>query len=72
MATKTPAQVSSLSTLVLTFLIFTPVTLSNGVTLSRDSLMDTLFNQSILAIKENRTQDMSALAQILALLNGRC
>lgn len=51
---------------------FTPVTLSNGVTLSRDSLLDTLFMQSTLAIKENRTQDMVALAQILALLNGRC
>lgn len=51
---------------------FTPVTLSNGVTLSRDSLLDTLFSQSLLAIKENRTQDMAALASILALLNGRC
>jgi hypothetical protein len=51
---------------------FTQVTLSNGVTLDRDSLLDTLFMQSVLAIKENRTQDMVALAQILALLNGRC
>ncbi|MFN0109055.1 MAG: hypothetical protein ACKVZH_09420 [Blastocatellia bacterium] len=51
---------------------FTPVTLSNGVTLSRDSLLDTLFMQSTLAIKDNRTQDMAALAQILAMLNGRC
>lgn len=51
---------------------FTQVTLSNGVTLNRDSLLDTLFMQSTLAIKENRTQDMVALAQILALLNGRC
>lgn len=51
---------------------FTPVTLSNGVTLSRDSLLDTLFMQCQLAIRENRTQDMLPLAQILALLNGRC
>lgn len=51
---------------------FTQVTLSNGVTLNRDSLLDTLFMQCTLAIKENRTQDMVALAQIVALLNGRC
>jgi len=51
---------------------FTPVTLSNGVTLSRLSLLDTLFNQTLNAIKENRTQDMAALASIIALLNGRC
>jgi hypothetical protein len=51
---------------------FTPVTLSNGVSLSRDSLLDTLFMQAQLAIRENRTQDMVALANIIALLNGRC
>ncbi|MDQ3010426.1 MAG: hypothetical protein M3X11_06955, partial [Acidobacteriota bacterium] len=51
---------------------FTPVTLSNGVTLSRDSLLDTLFNESLKAIRDNRTQDMIPLANIIALLNGRC
>ena len=51
---------------------FTPITLSNGVTLNRDSLLDTLFMQAQLAIRENRTQDMIPLANIIALLNGRC
>ncbi|MEP7339276.1 MAG: SdrD B-like domain-containing protein, partial [Acidobacteriota bacterium] len=51
---------------------FAPVTLSNGVTLSPSSLLDTLVTQSNLAIRENRTQDMGALASIWALLNGRC
>jgi hypothetical protein len=53
-------------------LAFAPVTLTNGVTLSPDSLMDTLITQTQLAIRENRPADMSAIAQILALLNGRC
>lgn len=51
---------------------FGPVTLSNGVTLSSASLLDTLVTQSNLAIRQNRTQDMAALADIWALLNGRC
>lgn len=51
---------------------FNPVTLSNGVTLAPDSLLDTLYQQSQLAIRENRTADMIPLAQILALLNSRC
>jgi hypothetical protein len=51
---------------------FQPVTLSNGVTLSPDSLLDTLVQQAISAIKQNRTQDMIPIAQILALLNSRC
>jgi hypothetical protein len=51
---------------------FAPVTLSNGITLSPSSLLDTLVTQSNLAIRENRTQDMGALASIWALLNGRC
>jgi len=51
---------------------FTPVTLSNGVTLSKDSLLDTLFMQCQLAIRENRSQDFAPLAQILLLLNSRC
>ncbi len=51
---------------------FTPVTLSNGVTLSPDSLLDTLVNQTVLAIKQNRTADMAPLAAIMKLLNSRC
>lgn len=51
---------------------FAPVTLSNGVTLSSDSLLDTLVMQVTLAIKENRSQDFSTLAAILAMLNERC
>lgn len=51
---------------------FTPVTLSNGVTLSPDSLLDTFYQQVFLAIKMNRTADMPALTQILSMLNGRC
>jgi hypothetical protein len=50
---------------------FGPVTV-NGLTLSSGSLLDTLVTQSNLAIRENRTQDMSALADIWKLLNGRC
>ena len=51
---------------------FDPVTLSNGVELSPDSLLDTLNTQAQLAIKQNRTADMLIIAQILSLLNGRC
>ena len=51
---------------------FAPVTLSNGVTLSSNSLLDTLVNQTNLAIRENRLNDMGLLADIWALLNGTC
>ena len=51
---------------------FAPVTLSNGVTLSPISLLDTLNTQTVLAIKENRHADMFLLADIWALLNGKC
>ncbi|MCI0661087.1 MAG: hypothetical protein L0220_08435, partial [Acidobacteria bacterium] len=51
---------------------FQPVTLSNGVTLSPESLFDTLYMQAQLAIRQNRTADMIPIAQILALLNARC
>lgn len=51
---------------------FNPVTLSNGVTLTSSSLLDTLVTQTNLAIKENRSSDAAALAGIWALLNGRC
>jgi hypothetical protein len=51
---------------------FDPITLSNGVVLSPDTLLDTLNTQAQLAIRQNRTADMAAIAQILALLNARC
>ncbi|MBP6822078.1 MAG: hypothetical protein KA368_11075 [Acidobacteria bacterium] len=51
---------------------FAPVTLSNGVTLSPSSLLDTLNTQSVLAIKENRHADMFLLADVWAQVNGRC
>ncbi|HEX9000203.1 MAG TPA: SdrD B-like domain-containing protein [Blastocatellia bacterium] len=51
---------------------FAPVTLSNGVTLAPNSLLDTLVMQTTLAIKENRLNDMGTLADIWKLLNGRC
>ncbi|MFN0109056.1 MAG: SdrD B-like domain-containing protein [Blastocatellia bacterium] len=51
---------------------FSPVTLSNGVTLSPSSLLDTLNTQSVLAIKQNRHADMFLLADIWALFNGQC
>jgi hypothetical protein len=40
--------------------------------LSPDSLLDTLYMQAQLAIRQNRTADMIPIAQILALLNARC
>ncbi|MEK7832209.1 MAG: SdrD B-like domain-containing protein [Acidobacteriota bacterium] len=51
---------------------FAPVTLSNGVTLSPSSLLDTLNTQSVLAIKQNRHADMFLLADVWAQVNGRC
>lgn len=51
---------------------FTPVTLSNGVTLAPSSLLDTLNTQTVLAIKENRHADMFLLADIWTQVNGRC
>ncbi len=51
---------------------FAPVTLSNGVTLAPSSLLDTLVTQTNLAIKQNRLNDMGALADIWKLFNGRC
>jgi len=49
---------------------FAPVMLSNGFTLSPDSMLNDLFEQAQLAIRENRTADMAALASIFDLLNG--
>ena len=51
---------------------FAPLTLSNGIVLSPDSLFDTIHNQSVRAIRENNTGDMEKLASILQLLNGKC
>jgi hypothetical protein len=51
-------------------LSFAPVTLSNGATLAPDSRLMNLFQQAELAIRQNRTADMTALANLLVLLNG--
>jgi hypothetical protein len=49
---------------------FTSVTLSNGVTISPDSMLKELFMQAESAIQDNRTVDMPTLANIFARLNG--
>ncbi|MEP7341536.1 MAG: SdrD B-like domain-containing protein [Acidobacteriota bacterium] len=49
---------------------FAGVTLSNGVTLAPGSVLADLFTQAQLAIQENRTADMSAIAAIFDMLNG--
>jgi hypothetical protein len=49
---------------------FAPVTLSNGVVLSPASMLNDLFEQAQLAIRQNRTADMDKLALIFDLLNG--
>ncbi len=49
---------------------FAPVMLSNGVTLSPTSMLNDLFGQAQMAIRENRTADMVALASVFDLLNG--
>ncbi len=49
---------------------FPPVRLSNGFPLAPESRLMDLVHQSELAIRENRTGDMPALAGILGLLNG--
>lgn len=51
---------------------FAPVTLSNGVTFTIESLLDTLMNETVGAIRDNRQQDYDALAGIWSALNGRC
>jgi hypothetical protein len=51
---------------------FPPVTLSNGYVFTPDTLLNDLVLQSQAAIRENRSADFQALANILALLNGRC
>ncbi|HKE05655.1 MAG TPA: IPT/TIG domain-containing protein, partial [Blastocatellia bacterium] len=49
---------------------FAPTQLSNGFTISRNSTFGELLSQSRSAITDNRTEDMSKLAMVLALLNG--
>jgi hypothetical protein len=49
---------------------FTPVTLSNGVMLWRNTTFGELLSQTRTAILRNRTDDMLKLAMVLALLNG--
>ncbi|NOT60152.1 MAG: hypothetical protein HOP19_07990, partial [Acidobacteria bacterium] len=52
--------------------IFTPVTLSNGYTLTPDTLLNDLVLQTMATIRENRTVDMQALADIFIILNTKC
>ncbi|MGE0887115.1 MAG: hypothetical protein AB7P14_26635 [Blastocatellales bacterium] len=49
---------------------FSIVRLSNGETLNVNSRLGDLVNQAVLAIRENRTGDMSVLAQTFHSLNG--
>lgn len=49
---------------------FTPVALSNGVTLTADSMVKELYMQAQLAILEKRQADAVALTSIFNLLNG--
>lgn len=49
---------------------FASVTLSNGATLNPASVLNDLFQQAQLAIRENRTADMNAISAIFDLLNG--
>ncbi len=49
---------------------FAPVTLSNGFVLSPASMLNDLFEQAQLAIRQNRTADMDKLALVFDLLNG--
>lgn len=51
-------------------LTFAPVTLSNGATIEPGAMLNALFEQAHTAIRENRTADMAALAQLLDRLNG--
>jgi hypothetical protein len=49
---------------------FAPMQLSNGFTVSRNTTFGELLSQSRSAITTNRTDDMTKLAMVLALLNG--
>lgn len=47
-----------------------PVTLSNGATISSDSMLKDLFMQAQLAVRESRISDMEKLGKIFLALNG--
>jgi hypothetical protein len=49
---------------------FDPVTLSNGFTISTETKLKDLFQQTRFSIYDSRTVDMPALARIFDLLNG--
>jgi hypothetical protein len=49
---------------------FAPVQLSNGASISRNTTIGDLLAQARSAITSNNTNDMSAVAMVLALLNG--
>ena len=49
---------------------FRPAILSNGSTITHFSTLGELVEQALLAIRENRTADMDALAGLFNLLNG--
>lgn len=49
---------------------FASVNLSNGVVLSPASMLNDLFEQAQLAIRQNRSADMDKIAAIFDLLNG--
>src|SRR5262249_20965970 len=51
---------------------FGEITLSNGFKFTPNSLLADLNDQTVLAIKANRSADYEALARIWAMLNGRC
>jgi hypothetical protein len=71
--TGAPAPFNTLwSPLRCSGITFQPVTLSNGVTITPESLLNTLYVETVEAIKKNRSADMVPLAQILALLNSKC
>jgi Common central domain of tyrosinase/Bacterial Ig domain len=49
---------------------FAPVQLSNGVTITPNSMLRKLILQALAAMSENRAEDMGKLADIFFLLNG--
>lgn len=51
---------------------FAPITLTNGYVFTPDTLLNDLMLQVQAAIRENRSADFQALANLLAQLNGRC
>lgn len=51
---------------------FQPVTLSNGVVITPDSVINVLYQETFTAVTQGRIDDQLKLAQIMALLNDRC